>query len=213
MIKCANRAPAMAIVEQLTGKTCRFRSIVAFEVGETVEFDLALHGAPRIVVRGQITDRALHGPRTSCVLEIDATTSDVPEDILEAASMASRQARTRSSADVPTADGLTRTTIRVDLSARVSYTVDGGRPQDAVATNISVGGMLMRAPVQLAVGASLDVAFSLPSHAEPLRACARIVATQSEPGVVERRFNLAFHSLDPAVARAIERYVATVSTS
>lgn len=210
MIKSAAREPAMAIIEMLTAQECRFRSIVGFEIGETVAFDLALHGAPRVVIRGRVTSRAKNGPRTSCVVAIDGSQSDVPSDIREAAEMALSQARSRSAADLPTGNGLTRSSVRVAVTMDVEYAVSGGSMRRGIATNISTGGMLMRAPETLAVGASLDVAFTLPATHEALRVRARIVAMQ--PDGHDRRYNLAFHSVDDAIARAIERFVAASET-
>lgn len=210
MIKSAAREPAMAILETLSGTDCRFRSIVGFELGEAVEFDLALHGAPRIVVRGRVTSRVESGPRTICAVAIDASQSDVAADILEAAEMALRQARSRSLNDVPTGNGLTRASVRVAVTMDVEYSVSGGTVRRAAATNVSTGGMLMRANADLAVGASLDVAFKLPGTSDALRLRARIVATQPDGDL--RRYNVAFHSLDAASVRAIERFVEAVTS-
>jgi PilZ domain len=203
MVTAAGGTPVMAIVENVTTTFAQMRSVNRFDVGTNVEFGIVLRGAPPIAVRGSIRSCTQNGPR----FHYDVTLHATPDESA-AIERAVRSAQARASgrvADVPTGNGLTRSSIRVPVDFRLRYTVAGGATFDASATNISTGGILLNAREELAVGTSLELRFLLGST--PVEVRGRIVAHQVE----SPNYNIAFYDVRDDVKEALARFVNSAS--
>jgi PilZ domain len=199
MVSVGGGAPVMAIIEAATQSECRMRSMNAFEVGDRLEFPLAVHGAPTLALSGVVVNRKRIGPRYAYVLALQ------PEPVqAEALARATQTAHARTpghTPDVHTDNGLTRTSIRIPVDFEVRYTLSGSPGRGAQATNISTGGVLMRTTDELPVGTSLELQLSLGE--EHVSVHGRIVAHQhSTPN-----YNVAFYHMTNEARDLIARFI------
>lgn len=204
MLRVDGKPPAMAIIETLSPTECRLRSVAILELDTHVECDFSVQGAAKVVVRGRVALRTQHGARNSYRIALDSMSLKEKSDLGEAAQAAVRHAATRLVADVPSAHGLTRASVRVPVDMAVTYRNERNESHRGKATNLSAGGMFFRTDEPLDIGASLQLAFVLASSEVGVHG--RIVAHhQSADGSFD--YNIAFHGMEPGTRDAISAYV------
>jgi hypothetical protein len=200
-----NGTPAvMAIIEELTPKYCRLRSINAFKVGDHLLFDFTLRGAKMLELTGTVQSSAMNGTRRSYVVALEAAEED---DVVAALDAAQRFAVAHPRRDVPSANGLTRASARIPVDMEVEYRLAGGTSQSARATNVSAGGVLFNSMDAIAVGSAVELRFRLPGATHILSVHARVVAHQHE----SPNYNMAFFNIDPKVREELEAFVSAHS--
>lgn len=203
MISSGGSTAVMAIIEQLTGNHCQMRSVNAFDVGAAVDFNVVIHGAAPISLRGTVSSRTQSGPRFRYVISLETTPNDAAA-ITHAVAVAKAR-RSGLGSDVPTGNGLTRAAVRVPVDFEVTFTADDGSTHTARATNLSTGGILMNTTHELHVGASLELRFRLGSV--PVSVHGRIVAHQQ----ASPNYNVAFHDIREVVKETLARFVTDAS--
>ncbi|MGC2128535.1 MAG: PilZ domain-containing protein [Candidatus Aquilonibacter sp.] len=199
MVSLGGNTPVMAIIEYASHSECRMRSMNVFNVGDRLEFPLAVHGTPTIALSGTVVNRKQIGPRYSYAIALLPAPTQT-----EAIVKATQTAHGRPPAptpDVHTGNGLTRTSVRVPIDAEVGYTYSGSTARAAHATNISTGGVLMKTTDELPVGASLEL--HIPLNAERVSVHGRIVAHQRESD----SYNIAFYHMTNEAHDIIARFV------
>lgn len=205
---CVAGAPAvMAIVEDLNRKACRMRSLGVFRVGDAVSFDFTLRGAPTIALTGRVTSAAENGIRRSYTVTFDDPDGRQGDRIAVALDMSQRFASAHHT-EAHNAEGLTRTSVRIPLDVAVSYAVGEASSRLGRMTNVSIGGILMNCDDQIAIGASLELHFTLPDSTKRLRVRARIVAHQLQ----SPNYNVAFYQLPDDALQELERFVSLHET-
>lgn len=198
MIRADGSAPVMAIIEHVSAHECRLRSVNIFEVGERLDFTVSVHGAPTIALSGKVVSRKENGARHAYVLAL-ATTLAQTEAIAKA-NDAGRH-RVAHAPDVHTENGLTRAALRIPVDFDVLYTLGGSVARIARATNVSIGGVLMNTTAELAVGAAIEMKFSL--RDERVSVNGRIVAHQE----MSPNYNVAFYEMSDEVRERIARFI------
>ncbi len=176
------------------------RSVNAFDIGASAEFNVVLHGSPPIALSGTIADRKQNGPRYQYTIRLESTAAQAAA-INRAVEAAQARAAGRAP-DLQTGNGLTRGALRIPVDFDVRYTRDGGEPSNARATNISTGGILMNSPDQLSVGSALELRFLLGSI--PVTVHGRVVAHQE----ASPNYNIAFYEVREVVRETLARFVA-----
>jgi hypothetical protein len=199
MVSDGGNAPAMAIIEHVSHSQCRMRSMNVFDVGDQLEFPLAVHGSPTIALSGTVVSRKQIGPRYAYVISLKATSTQGEAIVKAAESVDVRSAP--HTPDVHTGTGLTRTGVRIPVDIEVRYTQAGSPARVARATNISTGGVLMRTTDELPVGASLEL--EIPFGAELVTAHGRIVA---HPHMTPN-YNIAFYHMTNEARDIIARFI------
>ena len=161
-------APANAVVERLTASEARFRTVVFFEHGETVEFQFAAaHDDRKVTVRGTVVSRVSNGPRFSYIARNDRM---APQEIDDLARTVSenyrRQAMVRSHEQLvgklPTTEALTRSSVRVATQFAITYRTPKEDYRQAKAGDVSSGGMLIICREALVQGEPVELRFTLP---------------------------------------------------
>jgi len=201
MVSANGASPVMGIIEELSPRTCRMRSINEFHAGDTVTFDFTLRGAHKLELSGRVIDAALSGMRRSYTIALDAANEDA---VIVALDAARRFATARPTHDVQTGNGLTRASARIPIDQELTYTVAGRPSRTARATNVSAGGILLNSTDEIAVGASLEIRFRLPGSDHDINVHARVVAHQHETP----NYNMAFFNIDPNVREELTAFVA-----
>ena len=199
MVSAAGAAPVMAIIEHLSATECRMRSVNDFHAGQHVAFTATLHGAPPIALEGTVISSVPSGPRRTYIVAVKSTPAQA-EAIIKAVD-GSRAHHVPHKIDVPTGNGLTRTSVRIPVDFDIVYTHAGSQPHVARATNISTGGVLMNSTDQLPVGASLEL--EIPLDGDRVKAHGRIVAHQS----MSPNYNIAFFEMKDEARDTIARFV------
>jgi hypothetical protein len=199
MVSVDGSAPVMAIIEQATQSECRMRSMNAFEVGDRLEFPLAVHGAPTLALSGLVVSRTKIGPRYAYVLALQPETVQ-PEELARATQTAHARAPGHTP-DVHTGNGLTRASIRIPVDFEVSYMQAGSPACVARATNISTGGVLIQTSDELPVGASLELQIWLAQNRVSVHG--RIVAHQH----ATPNYNVAFYHMTNEARDIIARFI------
>jgi hypothetical protein len=203
MIHATGREATMAIVEELTLKACRLRSLGEFSLGETVTFDVVLRGAPKVPLNGRVSSAAENGVRRSYTITFDDVDGRQADRIAMALDMARRFASTHH-VEHPTGTALTRSSPRIPLDTELIYMSDALGRRRGRMTNLSTGGILMNADeTDVPVGASLELRFTLPGAGE-LHVHARVVAHQAQ----SPNYNIAFYQVPAETLAALERFVA-----
>ena len=201
MVSVNGASPVMGIIEDLNPKACRLRSINEFKVGDRASFDLALRGAKRLQLSGQILTAAENGARRSYTIVLKSADED---SIVAALEAGQRFAAARPAQDIQTANGLTRASARIPIDASLEYALAGGPTQTARATNVSTGGIQLNSTDDIRVGASIEVRFRLPGADHDITVHARVVAHQQE----SPNYNMAFYNVDPKVREELTAFVA-----
>jgi hypothetical protein len=197
MLHVAGAPSVMVIVEHLKSSECRMRAITPFEIGTRVECAVTVYGAPTVPIQGTIATREQRGPRYIYTVSVQSA----PGQIEAIATLnATAQARARSG-DVQTASALTRSSVRVPVNFELRYSLSGGMPRPARATNISTGGILMNCSDALKVGTALDL--EIPLDAERIKISGRIVAHQAS----SPNYNIAFFEVKEETREKIARFV------
>jgi hypothetical protein len=163
-------APANAVIEHLTAAGCRFRTVVLFDIGETVEFTFGPRPERRSFARGTIAARTQKGPRfvyrmhldRMSAKEIDALARTIAEGQRSQAAALAHQ-HERALRHLPTTERLTRSTFRVVAQFPIAYRTPKSAFREAKANDISVGGMLMVCAEALVEGEPMELRFTLPS--------------------------------------------------
>lgn len=200
MASANGAAPVMAIIEELTPKTCRLRSINLFKIGDTLAFDFALRGAHMLKLEGRVLSSTLNGTRRSYTIVLHTSDEDA---VIAALDAAARFAVAHPIRDVHTGNGLTRASARIPVDMEVHYTVLGGSPKIGRAMNVSNGGIQLNSIDDIAVGSAVEMRFCLPGTEREFSAHARVVAHQQE----SPNYNMAFFSLSHEVREELEAFV------
>ncbi|HTX57169.1 MAG TPA: PilZ domain-containing protein [Candidatus Acidoferrales bacterium] len=191
-------APVMAIIEHLSAAECRMRSVHAFAIGTQIDFDVAVHGAPTVSLRGTIVSRKQNGARFAYVTTIQSGDVHV-EAIAKANDAARARARTE---EVQTGTGLTRVNQRVAVDFVLHYSRHGSETRTARATNISTGGVHMNTPDEIPVGAAIEMELPLENRRLSLRG--RVVAHQA----LSPNYNVAFFEITNEARENLARFIA-----
>jgi PilZ domain len=200
MVSAGTGAPVMAIVEHASHNECRMRSVSVFDIGERLEFSLSVPGAPPIgTLSGTVISRKQNGARYAYVLTIRTSPSQA-EGIARAAEVAHERSQVRAP-DVPTENGLTRTSVRIPVDFELRYAQPGSAARVARATNISTGGVLMNCSDILPVGASLEL--EIPLGSQTVTVNGRIVAHQQQ----SPNYNVAFYDITDEARDTIARFI------
>jgi len=201
MVSTGGNAPVMAIIEYASQSECRMRSMNVFNVGDRLEFPLAVHGAPAIALSGTVVNRKQIGPRYAYVLAL--LVAPVQAEAIVKATQAAHGRSPGHAPDVHTGNGLTRTSVRVPIDVEVQYSQRGLPARVARSTNISTGGLLMQTSDELLVGASLEL--QIPLATERVSVHGRIVAHQH----MTPNYNVAFYHMTDEAREIIARFVET----
>jgi len=167
MVSARGIAPANAVIEFLNTSECRFRTVVCFDPGDTVEFEL---GTPpeRAYVRGSIATRTAKGPRFIYHMRLDKMSAGEIDHFAKVhAGVQRRQAAQRSQEalkHIQTTEQLHRSSMRVLAQIPVVYRTPKHSYAEAKAGNISSGGLLMICNENLVIGTPVELRFILPSE-------------------------------------------------
>jgi hypothetical protein len=208
MLHSPDKTPVMGIIEQLSVGECLVRSLVSFETGKRVEFELIVHGGAHSKLRGSIEEVRENPPRRHYNIRLDRLPSgdaDALERVI--AELHARQTTARTMQD---GGALARASVRVHVDFQVGYALDDGTIGTGRAADLSTGGMLMVCDPLLKVGAGLEVTFDLPDHPGAARRelvlKARIVAHQ-QTSAGKWANHLAFYGVDPTVRTEIAAFI------
>jgi hypothetical protein len=200
MVSAGGGSAVMAIIETLTAAECRMRSVNTFPIGARIEFELAIHGTPSMVLQGTITSIKQNGPRFSYVVSLHPTPQQA-EAMLRAVERAHPRAAPPA-ADVKTDNGLTRASIRVPFDVEFQYARPGGPARTARAVNISTGGVYMNAGEDIPVGAAIELDIPL-GGAQRIKVHGRIVAHQGP----SPNYNVAFYEMTSDAHESLARFI------
>ena len=210
MLHATGKSPVMGIIEALTTAECRMRSLVAFEVGGRLEFELIVHGGAHAKLAGIVSEVRDALPRHHYKLRL----AELPVSEREALTLVIAELHSRASGGhaVHSSSGpLARASVRAPVDFVVRFAVEGGGQGTGHAANISVGGMLMYSEATLAVGATLELTFNLEfgGARRDVVTSARIVAHQKRPDG-RWQYHIAFFNVDPGMREHVAAYVADV---
>ena len=200
MVSANGAAPVMAIIEDLTIKSCRLRSMNHFNIGDTVLFDFVIRGARKVTLSGKVLTCTQNEVRRTYTVALHETDEDA---IISALDCAQRWSVERPTPEAHTGTGLTRSSTRVPVDIALEYRTAGSAPRAARATNISTGGVLMNSDDDIAVGTAVELRLRLPNGTRHLIVQARIVAHQHRTP----NYNMAFFSVAPDVKADLEAFV------
>jgi transcriptional regulator with PAS, ATPase and Fis domain len=94
--------------------------------------------------------------------------------------------------------------ITADIPVSLTYLEDGSETVQAIAANISPGGMAIRSPIPLKHGSTFELRFQLPGTSIPLESKAELAWT-SPDGLA----GVTFVDLHPAVRKELQRWLLT----
>jgi PilZ domain len=192
-------ASVMAIIEHLSAAECRMRSVHGFTMGGHVEFNVSIHGAPTIPLRGKIVASKQNGARHAYVVALQSTGAQT-----EAIAKANDAARARAAThgpDIRADAGLTRESVRVPVDFELKYTQLGANARSARAINISTGGVHMNTTDTIAVGAAIEM--EIPLGSQSLHVRGRIVAHQE----MSPNYNIAFYEITHEARENLARFI------
>lgn len=158
-------APANAVIELLNTAECRFRTVVFFDHGDGVEFDLAIQGVGA-KVRGSVISRVANGPRFVYRVRLDRMSAKEIDQLAHVVMEIQRKlakAHHQAIAKIPTTERLTRENVRVLSRFSIVYRTPRSDYRPAKAGNVSAGGLLMMCGEALVQGEPVEVRFTLPS--------------------------------------------------
>ncbi len=203
MLSAEGREPVMAIVEEVTLRACRLRSLGEFALGETVSFDCTLRGAPKVPLTGRISSSAENGVRRSYTITFDDLDGRQADRIAMALDMARRFADAHH-VEHHSGTALTRSSPRISIDTEIIYMSDAHERRIGRATNVSTGGVLMNAAdADVPVGAALELRFTLPGRTNEIRVHARVVAHQAQ----SPNYNIAFYQVPEDARVELESFV------
>jgi hypothetical protein len=206
MVSANGAAPVMGIIESLDPRACRLRSINPFNVGDMLAFDFVTRGARKLPLMGKVLACTQNDARRVYTVVLH----DADEDsVIASLDAASRHAAEHQVREIPTGNGLTRASARIPVDIPVQYSLAGGVPRDARATNVSAGGMLMNSTDEIAVGSTLELRFHLPGGAYDIAVHARVVAHQQK----SPNYNMAFFGIPPEIKEQLESFVSRTLSS
>ena len=167
VVRARGMAPANAIVEHVTAHRCRLRSVVLFDAGATLDFDLVLPNRPAMSMHGRIAARTRSGPRFIYDVTLDRMTQKETDELAHTLAESHRSvSRLRSGAslkDLPTTDGLTRKQLRLEADFPIQYRTPKEGFKQGNAADISTGGLRLTCGDALVEGMLLELHFILPS--------------------------------------------------
>jgi hypothetical protein len=210
MVRAGSQAPVMGIVEQLTASECRLRSLVAFDIGSHLIFELIIHGGPLARLGGTVSEIRDEAPRRHYLLKLDKL-GPGEGDVLDRA-LAEISARKSAARTVRDGGALARSSVRVNVDFAVGYVVEGGANGTGRAVDLSTGGILMVCEPLLPAGRTLKLTFDLPNADNPtgarreLSIGARIV-NHRKTATGTWANNISFTNLDPGVRADIAAFV------
>jgi len=208
MLHSQTHPPVMGIVEALTPTESRVRSLIDFQLGAHLDFELLAHGGVHSKIAGKIAEKRENPPRHYYVIALER------HDIVEADALERLivELRERQSVHRLHAEGgaLARASVRIHVDFPVGYAAEDGVIGTGRAVDLSAGGMLMVSEASLAVGATLELTFDLPEHAAAARRelviNSRVVAHQrTQAGAW--KYNCAFFHVDPTVRAEIAAFI------
>jgi hypothetical protein len=178
-------APANAVVEQIDGTQCRLRTVVLFDVGETIEFALRSSHRDEVTVRGTVASLEIKGHRFAYVMRLDKMSANeiaALRKVLDAFDALDDFAD-RAEGEVPPAaiDHLMRNCARIPADFDITFRTPAFDFKPAKAVDISRSGLLISCAEVLVPGVPLEIRFTLPGRrAKEVTLAARVV-TRQEP--------------------------------
>jgi len=208
MLHAGDRPPVMGIIERLSIDECYVRSLVPFENGMPLEFELIVHGGAHAKVTGSVSEARDNPPRRHYVLRLDRREPAEADALVRA--IAELHARQSTARTVQGGGALARSSVRVHVDLPVGYALEGGGIGHGRAVDLSAGGMLMVCEPLLTVGGTLELSFALPEAPggtrRELTLQARIVAhQQTSTGTWAN--HLAFFHVDDSVRAEIAAFI------
>lgn len=199
MVHAGGASAVMAIIEHLSAHECRMRSINSFAIGATIDFSVAVHGAPTLPLQGKIVACKQNGARFAYVVALQSTIAQAEgiAKVIEAA----RARKAAHAPDVPAVDGLTRGSVRVPVDFELRYARNNSGVRSARATNISTGGIHMNTQDEIPVGGTIEL--EIPLGMERVKVHGRIVAHQE----LSPNYNIAFFDINSEAREIIARFV------
>jgi hypothetical protein len=167
VVRARGMSPANAIVEHVTAHECRLRSVVMFDMGATIEFELSLPDRPTHTILGRIASRTPNGPRFIYKVGLERMSPSQTDELAATLAHTHRaQTRLRNVAtlkELPTTDGLTRKQLRSEAEFPLQYRTAKEGFRGGKAANISTGGLLLTCSDALVEGMYVELHFTLPS--------------------------------------------------
>jgi hypothetical protein len=168
VVRARGHGAANAIVEHASAHECRLRSVVMFDTGAVLEFDLELPGHAAVSVRGRVASTSRSGPRFVYRVAFESMTPRETDDLARSLAHSHRtRSRLRDAAALEripvTTDGLTRKHLRFEATFPIQYRTPKEDYKAAKAANVSPGGMLMTCGDALVEGMLLELHVCLPS--------------------------------------------------
>jgi len=200
MVNTGGGAPSvMAIIEHLNASECRMRSVHGFTIGAQLEFNVSVHGAGTIPLRGRVVACRQNGPRYAYVLGLE-NAADKSEAIAKANEAAQARASAHA-ADIASEEGLTRGAVRIPVNFELRYSRHGSDARSAHAINISTGGVHMNTDDEIPVGTAIEL--QLPLGAQRVDVRGRIVAHQA----FSPNYNVAFYEISNEARENLARFI------
>jgi len=204
-------APANAVVEQIDGTQCRLRTVVLFDVGETIEFSLRSRGRGEVIVRGTVAAYEIKVHRFVYVMRLDRmSASEIAalRKVIDALDALDRFAEADVTELPPAAiEDLIRTCARIPVDFAITFRTPAVDFKPAKAVDLSRSGLLMSCDEVLAPGAPLEVRFTLPGRkAKEVTFAARVV-TRQEPRKGSFLYGLAVTHIDDQERGLLDGYV------
>ena len=167
-VRTKGASAAGAIIEYISASECRLRTVVFFDRGEAVEFDIDVPGGRRFTALGHVADRTSKPPRFVYRVRFDRMSGREIDELARAvAEMHRLQARGRSHRraieNLPTTDGLVRANPRVVTHFPIFYRGARERIKAGKAGDVSAGGLSITCSDAFLPGEVLELRFTLPT--------------------------------------------------
>jgi hypothetical protein len=195
-------APAHAVIEELGAARCRLRTLVFFDTGDTIEFT---YGPDAALVRGTVFSHTTNGARFVYDVGLDRMSAKEMDALARAVAPGGE-----SLADHPgVAELLRRSAPRVSTRFDVIYRTPSVDASQALAVDVSTGGLMMSCGKLMVPGVPVELRFTLPPATE-MTLGARIVSRQEvKKGTF--LYGLAFMRLEDDHRKTLTGYVAAVN--
>lgn len=180
-------APANAVVEHIDGSQCRLRTIVLFDLGDTIEFSLSSTGKGEVVVRGTVAECTIKGHRFVYDMRLDRMSANeiaALRKVLDALHALDELADSIEPEAGPAAiDDLLRACARIPANFDITFRTPAFDFKPAKAVDISRSGLLMNCSELLVPGVPVEVRITLPGRkAKEIALAARVVTRQEAHG-------------------------------
>lgn len=207
-------APANAVVEQIDGSQCRLRTVVLFDVGETIEFSLRSSGRGEVIVRGTVAAYEIKGPRFVYAMRLDRMSANEIAALRKVVDALDALDKLADGADLETPaaiDDLMRSCARIPVDFDITFRTPASDFKAAKAIDISRTGLLMSCADVLAPGSPIEVRFTIPGRrAREVTLGARVV-TRQEPHRGSFLYGLALTYVNDKERGLLDGYVNAAS--